>query len=98
MGQLLANAAGDPSGALAVFALVGSQVQDQVDLLADFLHVLGNPVGILSAKGSYSLDRRLDLEYPLSMTARWSGWPAGWPRAPDSTIWFGPADPSWQQP
>ena len=67
MGQLLANAAGDPSGALAVFALVGSQVQDQVDLLADFLHVLGNPVGILSAKGSYSLDRRLDLEYPLSM-------------------------------
>ncbi|MEK0306864.1 UDP-N-acetylmuramyl peptide synthase [Bifidobacterium favimelis] len=67
MGQLLSNAAGDPSGSLAVFGLVGEDETSAVDMLGDFLHVLGNPVGILSCKGSYSLDRQLDLHYPLSM-------------------------------
>lgn len=67
MGQLLSNAAGDPSGSLAVFGLVGSDVYSSVDTLADFLHVLGNPVGVISAHGSYSLDRKLSMDYPLSM-------------------------------
>lgn len=67
MGQLLSTVAGDPSSSLAVFGLVGSDVYGGVDTLAEFLHVLGNPVGVISAHGSYSLDRELALDYPLSM-------------------------------
>lgn len=67
MGQLLSNVAGDPSSSLAVFGLIGSGIDSCVEVLADFLHVLGNPVGVISAHGSYSLDRELNLNYPLSM-------------------------------
>ena len=35
--------------------------------LADFLHMLGNPVGVISAANSQSLERFLDLHYPLSI-------------------------------
>lgn len=35
--------------------------------LADFLHMLGNPVGVISAGNSQSLERFLDLNYPLSI-------------------------------
>ena len=37
------------------------------DSLADFLHMLGNPVGVISAGNSQSLERFLDLNYPLSI-------------------------------
>ena len=35
--------------------------------LADFLHMLGNPVGVISSGNSQSLERYLDLDYPLSI-------------------------------
>ena len=35
--------------------------------LADFLHMLGNPVGVISSGNSQSLERYLDLNYPLSI-------------------------------
>ncbi|KFI39767.1 putative UDP-N-acetylmuramoylalanyl-D-glutamate--2, 6-diaminopimelate ligase [Bifidobacterium actinocoloniiforme DSM 22766] len=67
LGRILSNAAGDPSASLAVFAMVGDDVYGQAADLADFLHTLGNPVGMIAASGSASLDRPLDLQGPLSM-------------------------------
>lgn len=42
-------------------------VEQGVRDLADFLHMLGNPVGVISAGNSQSLERFLDLNYPLSI-------------------------------
>ncbi|MCH4160889.1 MAG: UDP-N-acetylmuramyl peptide synthase [Bifidobacterium sp.] len=64
--ELAADIAGKPSQSLAVFAVYGEDASASVKVLAEFLHVLGNPVGVVSASGSYSLDRQLDLQYPLS--------------------------------
>jgi UDP-N-acetylmuramyl tripeptide synthase len=64
--QLAADIAGKPSQSLAVFAVYGEDAQASVKVLAEFLHVLGNPVGVVNAAASYSLDRQLDLKYPLS--------------------------------
>ena len=45
-----------------------AQAVDQgVRDLADFLHMLGNPVGVISSGNSQSLERYLDLNYPLSI-------------------------------
>ena len=55
---------------MAVFAVAGNDAQavDQgVRDLADFLHMLGNPVGVISSGNSQSLERYLDLNYPLSI-------------------------------
>ena len=63
------NMAGNPSDALAVFAITGKNreiVESEVRNLADFLHMLGNPVGVISSSDSQSLERFLNLEYPLS--------------------------------
>ena len=70
LGRLASEMAGSPSDSLAVFAVAGNdaQVVDQgVRDLADFLHMLGNPVGVISSGNSQSLERYLDLNYPLSI-------------------------------
>ena len=70
LGKLASEMAGSPSDSLAVFAVAGSNtqtVEQGVRDLADFLHMLGNPVGVISAGNSQSLERFLDLNYPLSI-------------------------------
>mgnify|MGYP000573903838 FL=1 len=70
LGKLASEMAGSPSDSLAVFAVAGSNtqtVEQGVRNLADFLHMLGNPVGVISAGNSQSLERFLDLNYPLSI-------------------------------
>ncbi len=52
VGKLASEMAGSPSDSLAVFAVAGSNtqtVEQGVRDLADFLHMLGNPVGVISA-------------------------------------------------
>ncbi|KAB8289934.1 UDP-N-acetylmuramyl peptide synthase [Bifidobacterium avesanii] len=66
LGQLAAELAGKPSDALAMFGVVGPNADETIRVLSEFLHVLGNPVGRISAKGSYSLDRELDQRCPLN--------------------------------
>lgn len=70
LGKLACDIAGAPSDVLAVFAIIGSDresVEADVKDLADFLHMLGNTVGVISAANSQSLERFLDLHYPLSI-------------------------------
>ncbi|MBT1172258.1 UDP-N-acetylmuramyl peptide synthase [Bifidobacterium sp. MA2] len=70
LGTLASQMAGNPSNTLAIFAVSADTPQEgvaTVDKLARFLHMLGNPVGIISVGGSYSLERKLDLEYPLGI-------------------------------
>lgn len=70
IGQLANDIAGAPAKILAIFAVCGpdpDEVQADAVRVADFLHVLGNPVGLLSASGSLSLERQLDLSYPLGI-------------------------------
>lgn len=65
VGQLASWVAGNPSETLAMFAICGPQAAAAVNELADFLHVLGNPVTRISSQGSYCLDRQVELRYPL---------------------------------
>lgn len=65
LGELAADLAGKPSDALAMFGVVGPGADETIRVLSEFLHVLGNPVGRVSAGGSYSLDRELDHRCPL---------------------------------
>ena len=70
LGLLTSRMAGNPSASLAVFAVCGSTARQNaavVSQLTRFLHMLGNPVGMLSVAGSYSLERDLNLTYPLNM-------------------------------
>lgn len=70
LGLIASDMAGDPSESLAVFVVAGRNgeaVAEDVRTLADFLHMLGNPVGVISASYSQSLDRFLDLKYPLGI-------------------------------
>ena len=70
LGLLASRMAGNPSAMLAVFAVCGSTARQNaavVTQLTRFLHMLGNPVGMLSVAGSYSLERNLNLNYPLNM-------------------------------
>lgn len=70
LGSLAAQMAGNPANTLAVFAVSADSPQESVAVankLARFLHMLGNPVGMISVGGSYSLERGLDLEYPLGV-------------------------------
>ena len=62
LGKLVSDMAGNPSDALAVFAITGKNreiVESEVRNLADFLHMLGNPVGVISSSDSQSLERFL---------------------------------------
>ena len=65
----------DPSprqiGELAA-SIAGSdvdRVREDVDVLAQFLHMLGNPVGTVCEGDSQSLERFLDLSYPVDAFA-----------------------------
>lgn len=68
--DLASHLAGTPSGAMAVFAVVGSDddaVNADAEELADFLHMLGNPVAMISSAGSMSMTRPLNLSYPMGV-------------------------------
>ena len=69
LGDIASDIAGTPSNALAIF-VVGSddpkRSERYASCVADFLHMLGNPVGVISSSDSQSLERFLNLEYPLS--------------------------------
>lgn len=70
LGKLACDVNNDPSSFIATFAVAGDdddEVYANVIRLADFLHMLGNPIGVISAAGSNSLQRELDLEYPLGI-------------------------------
>ncbi|WEV41571.1 UDP-N-acetylmuramyl peptide synthase [Bifidobacterium sp. ESL0682] len=70
IGALAADIAGTPANTMAVFVVCGDDDEEnQADVvrLADFLHMLGNPVGIVSASGSSSLERELAMTYPLGI-------------------------------
>lgn len=70
LGKLACDVNCDPSSFIATFAVAGDsddEIYANVIRLADFLHMLGNPVGIISAAGSSSLQRELDLEYPMGI-------------------------------
>lgn len=70
LGEIASNMAGNPASTLAVFAVAGvreEQVHANVEMLSQFLHMLGNPVGTICAGDSQSLDRFLDLEYPMDI-------------------------------
>lgn len=70
IGQIASNMTGNPAGTLAVFAIAGindDQIHANVEMLSQFLHMLGNPVGTICAGDSQSLDRFLDLRYPMDI-------------------------------
>ncbi|WEV46216.1 UDP-N-acetylmuramyl peptide synthase [Bifidobacterium sp. ESL0690] len=70
MGALASDIAGTPANTMAVFVVCGDddeEIQADVVRLADFLHMLGNPVGIVSRAGSSSLERELQMTYPLGI-------------------------------
>nr|WP_314686821.1 UDP-N-acetylmuramyl peptide synthase [uncultured Bifidobacterium sp.] len=70
LGDLAGGIAGNPSSAMAVFAVAGSdadEVRASVIRIADFLHMLGNPVAVISAAGSRSLERQLPLNHPIGV-------------------------------
>ncbi|KFI65559.1 hypothetical protein [Bifidobacterium cuniculi] len=68
IGQLASLIAGQPAESIAVFAIAGrdrQSVGESVGMLADFLHMLGNPVGVIRNGDEQSLERFTDLRYPL---------------------------------
>ncbi|WEV66250.1 UDP-N-acetylmuramyl peptide synthase [Bifidobacterium sp. ESL0764] len=70
LGALASDIAGTPANTMAVFVVCGDddqEIQADVVRLAAFLHMLGNPVGIISASGSSSLERELVMDYPLAI-------------------------------
>lgn len=70
LGKLACDINCDPSSCVATFAVAGDdddEIHANVLRLADFLHMLGNPVGVISDAGSSSLQRELSLEYPLNI-------------------------------
>ncbi|WEV53443.1 UDP-N-acetylmuramyl peptide synthase [Bifidobacterium sp. ESL0704] len=70
MGALASDIAGTPANTMAVFVVCGDddqEIQADVVRLANFLHMLGNPVGIISASGSSSLERELEMTCPLGI-------------------------------
>lgn len=70
LGMLAGDIAGSPSAALAVFAVAGSdrdEIAASVVRLSDFLHMLGNPVGVIDASGAVSLERSLEGVCPLGV-------------------------------
>lgn len=58
--------AGRPTDTLATFGVVGSQATYASDSLAQLLHLLGNPIGVIDSRRSFSLERELTCTYPLN--------------------------------
>ncbi|PLS25204.1 hypothetical protein BLI708_10905 [Bifidobacterium imperatoris] len=70
LGDMAVTLAGSPTNAMAVFAVAGDdddEISADVTQLADFLHMLGNPVAVIDAQGSTSMTRTLNLTYPLGV-------------------------------
>ena len=70
LGALAADIAGSPSQTLAMFAVCSTDDGVSCDnsiVLRDFLHILGNPVALISSEDSSSLDRELHASYPLGI-------------------------------
>ena len=70
LGVLASDLCGKPANSLAVFALAGGDpaaVGRNVRPLAQLLHTLGNPVSMIGSFGSRSLERRLQLNYPIGI-------------------------------
>ncbi|RSX55696.1 UDP-N-acetylmuramyl peptide synthase [Bifidobacterium dolichotidis] len=70
LARIASTMAGNPSDALAVFALTGPDaalLEHEVSEVARFLHMLGNPVGVINANDSQLLERFLDLSYPVDV-------------------------------
>ncbi len=70
LGAMASGIAGNPSSTMAVFAVGGSdadEVRASVLRVADFLHMLGNPVSVISSSGSRSLERQLPLNHPIGV-------------------------------
>lgn len=66
LGNVAAYMEGDPSESLAVFAVFGQGCEKVAAKLATLLHILGNPVGLVSSQKAYSLNRGLDVKFPLN--------------------------------
>lgn len=71
IGQMAAHIAGMPSDSIAMFALAGpkDRLREDVSVLAQFLHMLGNPVGTICAGEDQSLEHFLDVSYPIDAFA-----------------------------
>ena len=70
LGDLASGLTGGPSNAMAVFAVTGADeqaVDAGVSQLSEFLHMLGNPVAVITASGSTSMTRTMNLNYPLGI-------------------------------
>lgn len=70
IGALVSDIAGAPGNSMALFVVCGKdddETQADAVRLADFLHLIGNPVGVISACGSSSLERELEVSYPLGI-------------------------------
>lgn len=66
LGRLAYMLAGQPTDTLATFGVVGSQATYASDSLAQLLHLLGNPIGVIDSRRSFSLERELTCTYPLN--------------------------------
>ena len=66
LGELAAYMAGEPSESIAVFVVFGEKAQVTAQKVATLLHILGNPVGLISRESSYSLNRAMTFRFPLS--------------------------------
>lgn len=66
VGALAASLVGSPAMQMAIFAFQGENRAHYVDALADFLHILGNPVAVLSAHNTQTMDHMLNVNFPLS--------------------------------
>ncbi|OTA27560.1 hypothetical protein B9G54_00350 [Alloscardovia macacae] len=64
--RIAADMAGYPSASLAVFAVQGDRSGKLVSALYSVLHYLGNPLGVIDARGGHSLERELNMSTPLS--------------------------------
>ena len=64
-GRIAADLNGQPSHQIAVFAVFGPAAGRAAQSLSGLLHVLGYPVGLIDANGSFSQERSLEVGYPL---------------------------------
>lgn len=70
LGKIASDMAGLPGNILAVFAVVADRDEESeaiANKTAEFLHMLGNPVGVIAASGSRSLERPLNLTPPYDI-------------------------------
>lgn len=69
LGTLAATLYHYPAQAIAIFAIIGQHTERYASQLAYILHILGNPVGVISSTMTKSLDSDLHTHMPLSSVA-----------------------------